>query len=321
MKEPFLYIKNLDYKSLEEYLRVEDINVCNENGQNLLILSIINEFDNAFDLLIKNSININALDNLGNTALNYAIIYNKLGYFKRLVREGANLNITNKSGESAIMLALNLKREEMAKILLDYNVCLDFVNKNNENICFSIIKSHNKKFLIDVLSKNPKLLYSINFSKKTLLHEACTVGDVEIAKFLLTKGILSNCADNFGETPLFIAVREKNYDLIDLLLSFGALMDKKNDFFETIFDIAKPEIKEYLLYYYNSAKYIRYTKKYPLHSAVIYNDFIKVKQLTSYYNFIKKDDFNNRPIDIAHKLNYVDIYNFLKRFESTKVSK
>ncbi len=319
MNKAFEYIKNLDYKSLEEYLRVEDINVLNEEGQNLLMTSIINEFDNAFDLLIKNFIDINAKDYLGNTALMYTILYNKLGYFKRLVREGSNLNLINANGESALMISLNLKRDEMTKILLDYNVSLEIVNKNDENICFAIIKAHNKKLLIDILSKKPALLYSKNFSKKTLLHEACLVGDIEIAKYLLGKGILSNVSDAFGETPLFISVREKNYDLIDLLISFGALLDKKNDFFETVFDIAKPEIKDYLLYYYNSVKYIRYNKKYPLHVAIIYNDFVKVKQLTSYYNFTKKDDFNNRPIDIAKKLNYLDIYNFLKRYETTKV--
>ncbi len=319
MIKPFLYINNLDYKALEEYLRVEDINVLNEEGQSLLIASIINEFDNAFDLLIKNYININAKDNHGNTALIYTILYNKLGYFKRLVREGANLNLTNSNGESALMISLNLKREEMTNILLDYNVSLDIVNKNDENICFSAIKAHNKKLLVQIISKKPNLLYSKDFSKKTLLHEACLVGDIEIAKYLLAKGILANVSDAFGETPLFIAVREKNYDLIDLLISFGALFDKKSDFFETVFDIAKPEIKDYLLYYYNSMKYIKYTKKYPLHVAVVYNDFVKVKQLTSYYNFTKKDDFNNRPIDIAKKLNYIDIYDFLKRYETTKV--
>ena len=54
MNNPFELISSLDYEGLEAYLKVENINVLNEKNQNLLDAAIIYEFDDAFDLLIKN---------------------------------------------------------------------------------------------------------------------------------------------------------------------------------------------------------------------------------------------------------------------------
>lgn len=315
MNNPFDYIASLDYKSLEAYLKVSNINILNDKGRNLLIASIIAEFDDAFDLLIKNYININQTDNLGNTPLMYTIMFNRIGYFKRLIREKCNLNITNLKGESPIMLALNLKKMDMAYILLDMNVDLTKSNQNDENITFSIVRSHNLSLLKKIIEKDKRLIYSQNYTHRTLLHEACMVKDKEIALYLLASGVLSNCADNFGETPMFFAVREKDYDMIALLLSYGARLEKMNGFYETVFDIAKDELLEFLKYQQLSIKYNRYQKKYPLHTAVLLNDFLKVKQTLSRYNIGQKDDFKYRPIEYAKLLNYKHIYNLLLQFE------
>ena len=316
MSNAFVYIETQNYNALEAYLKVENINVLNKMGQNLLHASIMAEFDDAFDLLIKNYINVNAQDMYGNTPLIYTIMYNKIGYFKRLVREGANLNIANNKGETPIMIALNLKKMDMAYILLDSNVNLNTTNSNDENICFSIIDSHNLDLLKKIISKNKDLLYSVNFTKKSLLHEACLVKDKDIALYLLSNGVLSNVCDNFGETPLFISAKEKDYDMIKLLLSYGARLEKRNSFYETVYDVSRPEIKDYLKYQEENIKYLKYGKKYPLHLAVLLGDFAKVKQQVNRYNITKKDDFNYRPIEYAKKLKYTDIYNLLKIYEN-----
>jgi len=318
MSNPFELIEQLDYKGLEAYLKVENINVVNKHNQSLLDAAIACEFDDAFDLLIKNYINLNTQDDSGNTPLIYTILYNKIGYFKRLVREGANLNLTNNKGESAIMVALNQRKMDMAHILLDSNVDLKVVDKNDENICFSIVRSHNLNLLKEITSKNKELLNSLNYTRRNLLHEACMVKDQDIALYLLRNGVLANSADNFGETPIFFAAREKDYDMIKLLISYGALIDKRNGFYETILDITKGEIHDYIEYQMNSVKYNKYLKRYPLHVAVIHNDFLRVKQQANRYNIDKKDDFNYRPIDYARLLNYTDSYNLLKQYDKLK---
>ena len=180
MNKCFTAIRELNIEELEDYLKTGNINVRDDSGKTLLIYSIIYNFEEAFDLLIKNYININNVDDEGNSALVYSIIYNRIGYFKRLVREGANLNIVNKNKETPIMIALNKKRDQMSKILFDSDVDLSIKNSNDENIFFSIVKSHNLDYLEEFIDGKEKFLKSKNFTNRTLLHQAVMISDYNI---------------------------------------------------------------------------------------------------------------------------------------------
>ena len=188
------------------------------------------------------------------------------------------------------------------------------LNENEENIYFSIIKSHNISLLKQMLKSDSKYIYSYNFTKRTLLHQAVMISDYEITKYLLDLGLLANVDDNFGETPLFFAVRNKDLEMIKILIEHGALLGKVNNFFETIYDIASKEVLDYLNYKANNVKYNEYIRKYPLHCAVIYNDYLKAKQLLNKYSVNKKDDYNLLPIDYASKLNHREIYSLLSKY-------
>lgn len=305
--EAFRYIREFDNESLESYLKLNNINITNDMGESLLHEAVREANDFAFDLLLKNYIDINIKNSVGNTALMYAIIYNRLGYFKRLVKEGADLNLCNNKGESPIMMSLNKNHIEMAQILFDFNVNLDVSNENDENIYFSIVRSHNLDFLKKLLPSNSVYLNSLNFTKRTLLHQAVMISDYNIASYLLDAGILANVADNFGETPLFFAARNGDLEMINLLLSKGALLRKVNSFFETVFDVAKKDVVEYLKYKENDVSYTKYLKKYPLHIATIYNDYVRARQLVSKYNLDKTDIYGYKPLEYAKKLGYSEI--------------
>ncbi len=313
MNDVFNYIYDKDLIGLENYLKTEDINVVDDEGKSLLIHSVINDFNEAFDLLIKNYININLTDDDGNSALMYTIIYNRIGFFKRLIREGADFNIQNKKKESPIMLALDKKRDQMIRILLDLDVDLSVKNINDENIFFSIVKSHDIDLLIDTLNGRSQFLNSKNFTNRTLLHQAVIVSDFEMTKYLLQRGLMANAQDNFGETPIFFAIRNEDYDIIRILIEYGALIEGRNHFYETPLEVASVPIRDFILYQINSVKYSRYIKKYPLHVAVIINDYLKVKQNATVYNLTKKDEYNLTPSEYASKLGFVEIYNYLEQ--------
>lgn len=310
----FEYVKQMNDEELIKYLKTENINVRDEEGLSLLHIAIKYENDFAFDLLIKSYININIRDNDGNSPLVYSILYNKTGYFKRLVREKADLNIINNKKESAIMIALDRNKLEMANILFDENVDLSITNENDENIFFSLVRSHNLSLLKKMIEKNPEFLYSKNHSRRTLLHQAVMISDLNMCIFLLNKGILPNIEDNFKETPLFFAVRNNDEDIVSILLDYGALLGKTNAFYETVYDIANLKMLEYIKFKETSVKYIKYQKKYPLHCAIIYNDYPKTKQLLNRFNINKKDDFNILPIDMAKRLNHLEIYKLLEQY-------
>jgi len=59
-------------------------------------------------------------------------------------------------------------------------------------------------------------------NKRTPLHWAADYGQVEVMRYLVSKGGNINAKDNFGITPLLAAVYEGHEDAVKFLLSQGA---------------------------------------------------------------------------------------------------
>lgn len=310
----FLDIEEMNDEALEAYLKTEDINARNQEGESLLHTAIKYDNEYAFDLLMRSYINVNLKNNNGDTPLIYSIIYNKLAYFKRLVREHANINLANNRNETPIMIALDHNKIDMAKILFDENADLSIKNENEETIFFSLIRSHNLELFSKMIKSNRSFISSTNYSKRSLLHQAVMVDDFKITKYLLDQGLLPNLEDNFGETPIFFAVRNNNEEIVSLLIERGALIEKRNAFFETALDVAGEKMRDYLQFKIEGVRYSKYLKKFPLHCAIIYNDYSRCKQLASRSMVNKKDDFGYLPIDYAKQLNHLEIYRLLEKY-------
>ena len=68
--------------------------------------------------LLSHGVQINVGDNMGNTPLHTAVIYNKsLDIVKALILFGANMCATNNRNNTPLMLAENMLRSETAKLL------------------------------------------------------------------------------------------------------------------------------------------------------------------------------------------------------------
>lgn len=316
MEKIFEAIKQNNNLILESYLKTNDINIVNEEGESLLHCAIRYNNSDAFKTLLENYINLNIQDKVGNTPLIYSIIFNKIAFFKQLVKHNANLNLANNNHENPIFIALINNKEEMVKILFQKEVDLEGENNNQENIYFSLIRSHNLDLIKMFLENKDIYLKSKNYCGNTLLHQAVLISDYKISKYLLEQGILANVVNNFKETPMFFAVRNNDLDMIYLLIQNGALLDIKNSFFETVYDIASKKTLEYLKFKDVSVGYLKYIKKYPFHCAVIRNDYIRAKQLLSKYNINKKDNYGRLAIEYAKELNYLEVYKLLHSYKN-----
>eukprot|EP01122_Echinamoeba_exundans_P014044 TRINITY_DN6282_c0_g2_i2.p1 TRINITY_DN6282_c0_g2~~TRINITY_DN6282_c0_g2_i2.p1 ORF type:complete len:142 (-),score=43.59 TRINITY_DN6282_c0_g2_i2:575-946(-) len=58
--------------------------------------------------------------------------------------------------------------------------------------------------------------------RRTPLHYAADFGQVEVAKYLVSKGAKLDVKDGFGITPLLAAVYENHAEVVEFLLSKGA---------------------------------------------------------------------------------------------------
>ena len=111
-----------------------------------------------------------------------------------LIKKGADINqLFEDVGDDAISWAVTEGDVEMVKLLLKYNVIID--------------REYDKK-------------------KTSLLHFACD--NLEISKLLIEKGVFIDSTDYFGNTPLWAALHEQNYEVAELLLQHGADPNKIN---------------------------------------------------------------------------------------------
>ena len=95
--------------------RGADVNLRNSNRQNSIHLA---EDSQILKSLLENGAEIDAKDDVGCTALHYAVLTNDLEKAKLLIERGANPNLPNKIKDTALKLA---KNKEMRSILRGKN--------------------------------------------------------------------------------------------------------------------------------------------------------------------------------------------------------
>lgn len=125
-------------------------------------------------------------------------------------KEIADINVVDNHGNNALLLAIYSKDKSTIKFLANY--CKNDFEK-------SINSNH------------------LNKRSISALHLAVRFGDVETVKILLNARVNVNIKGEYGETPIFDAVRNNHAEMIDILLNYNknnrANINFKNDFGET----------------------------------------------------------------------------------------
>lgn len=154
--------------------------------------------------LLKKGHNVNAQDWGGATPLHAAIGLNKLACFKEFIAHNADVNIPDtKEGWTPLLTAVNINNLTMVRILLEHGA--------------------------DVNAKIPptEIAKTQGISGFAPLHLACFVGHTQCAKIILDHNPNIFARDDYSQTPLHVAVRQKNFDCIHLLMAHRAFMIEK----------------------------------------------------------------------------------------------
>jgi ankyrin repeat protein len=306
-----IYSNNI--QALREYLSTGDVNVTNERGMSLIHYSIVFSNQEVFDLLLDNYINIDIQDSHGDTPAHYCVINNRMGFLKTLIRKNANLKIKNRDGQTPLFKACSLGRAEMVYLLLEsQNFDLYDRDSKDETIFMALIRSRN----IDLLNKielDNDIVDIKNFAGESPLHIASRVGDERVLTYLLEHKAFVNIKNNQGETPLFYAVRAQNKGSINLLLKYGAVLDCRSTFGETIYDLVPSyDLLTYINEKSEQYKNYKYYSLYPLHYAIITENYPNVLKNRDVRNKEKVDNFGYTPIELAKKIGNDRIFNALK---------
>ncbi len=285
-----IYENNLS--ELKNYLQYNDINFLDDEENTLLHYAILYKRIEITYYLIDNHIFVNQVNKEGMTPLFLAVHLNMIMIVDALLKNNANPNLLS-SGETPFFHACRLGRSEIISLFIEYGAAdFSFVNEKGENYLFALIRSNNlalfKKYY------NKELLLVKDKIDNTLLHLAVIYGNEELVSFLISEGIDVNYKNAFLETPLFIAIENKQYKIAKKLLKLGAITDFKNKEGISLLNL----VKSNGLFDYDMTDL--YRKNYPLHYAIIINNDKIFKENLNIYQINRRDLYNKLPIELAN---------------------
>ena len=216
-----------------------DPNSQDKDGRTPLHVAVLEE-DKSTVILLENGANPNIQDRLGNTVLHFMVakqdwkrLY-QLEITPLLFEKGADPNFKNDSGETLLMFAFDEFYNNVYFIHSLFEYKTDPAN-------FDKLYCEDLLFLMDWKYKMKQMARHISWNeteKQEFANQMMERDWSEKIKAILSFGIDINCKDEEGNTPLMIATRTKNKELVQLLLDREVEVNAQNNKGDTALHIA-----------------------------------------------------------------------------------
>ncbi len=185
-------------------------------------------------------------DDLGNSPLLDAILYNRLECIDILVKSGAPVNKQSTSGHTPLTYAATQGSATAVRLLLSLGALPDQPNQWGDtpldvavyygrSELINLLRSKGVQYTIHhaagigdttsakkILDQYPVLVNNTKKDGKTPLHYAAACGKEEMVEYLISRGAVIDATDSFGLTPLMQAVYNNWIDCAKVLLDHGA---------------------------------------------------------------------------------------------------
>ena len=164
-----------------------NVNAITDSGDTPLTLAARNKHDNVVHALLSDSqCLVDAKGQDGYTALHHSCIYGHVDIVRTLVNHKANVNARTDRGDSPLTLAAMNKHDNVVHALLSDSQCL-----------------------VDAKGQDGY----------TALHHSCIYGHVDVVRTLVKHKANVNARTDRGDTPLTLAARNDNDNVVHALLS------------------------------------------------------------------------------------------------------
>lgn len=206
-------------------------------------------------LELGGSVNLEARENRGNTALHMAVIYGQDEVAKFLLGGGANINARNTDGDTPLHLAVEWRREAVLKTLMETGVDVNVQNLRSYTALSLAVYRGYEKMVVMILEAEPcfdsccnaaALYFAVENGRgevvdllldggaqlcmdllwrprnQTVLHRAVRRGHLEIAKSLLRNGADIEIPDLDNKCAFCAALENGSEDLISLFTNHAA---------------------------------------------------------------------------------------------------
>ena len=201
-----------------------DVNVQISNGFTAPHLSVQKNHENLIKLLLANKVDVNIQDNAGWTPLHLCVREGNENLCRLLLEHNADVNIQDNAGWTPLHWCARVGNENLCRLLLDHNADVNIqdnagrtplhwcASTGNENLC-RLLLEHNAD--VNIQDKDGS----------TPLHLSAR-GNRDCSKIidLLVKYGVQNININDAEslTPLQLAVRHGNWQVVEKLVDLGA---------------------------------------------------------------------------------------------------
>jgi len=232
-----------DFPNIVKTLWNSRINTKGKNGKRLLMIASKAGLLELVKTLLANGVNVNAIDNTGETALLYAVMpcgvgmcNDKIGVVKVLLAAGANVNVVSQGGQFPLFYAAYTGNTEVVRLLLaagaDVNIKFDgetVLQRAKDEEYTEIVKLLKQAGAKEGTAKSKAETdpwTSQNLTQVELMDQqflqAAQEGDYELVANLIDVNADINTTDKDGNTPLKLAQKAGNTKIVELLKQAGA---------------------------------------------------------------------------------------------------
>jgi ankyrin repeat protein len=228
------------------------VDAANVTGETPLFWSVKYDSPSTVRVLLNNRANIDARDILGNSALHAAVRWNAKNSANALIDSGININTHSLSGNTPLHEAVRLGATEMEILLISRGANLEIRNADGNTPFMEAVMTGNSMSMNRLASAGADPM-TRNARGDTPLHIAVSIERYDIINTLLVLGssiharntrsrtpfqtglgiseqmvssLLTidqiNTSDNYGNSPLHIALQEEApASIISLIISCG----------------------------------------------------------------------------------------------------
>lgn len=179
------------------------------------ILACAKGFTDIFDIFVEYGVDINFLDNGGETPLSVACFCNQLDIIDRLLRIGVDVNILNWMDESAIF---NCTSSDSFNRLYVHGANIHMRNKKGQTLLnIYVLNRRPYQLIADAINYGVDV-NAVNSHNQTALFPLIKLysRDLNISRLLIESGVNKTIKDEWGQTALDYAITLGDQEFITL---------------------------------------------------------------------------------------------------------
>lgn len=203
------------------------VDVATGDGNTALLLAAKNGLYLACMELINHGANLEHKNALGISPLLISVIMGHKLLVQSMLDHNADPNVALPDGTSALMLAAQKGRDEIIYLLLNKGANVNAQSLQRTTPLMFACMSHQLSTVQAILSANPVLETKESREGLSALSYAAARGLSDIILELLKAGADIEAKDDFGRTPIEVAIFKRQQSAIDTLAIHGANLPKK----------------------------------------------------------------------------------------------